>query len=592
MSAFSDLIEGLRGLFRARWRPATGGDWADVSCGDVLVVLCAQLGSRWLRAAPDLARVTLPCGAAALARVEPGDAGERFVVRLGLDGACPRAITTSRATPRAWSWPRGRRLGPVSFEGDAVALAVLLDPDARRLLPGVLDGSRLRLRDSVVEIPVEDCDDWPGLVVRARDAVVVLGAIAAIRGDPATRLLERAVSDVEVEVRAHAARLLAASAEVAVYPRFLLLSLLRGRNVDVVEAAARALPAGAQGHLPAIASDTCLEDEIRLRAALCLCRLDDPPTGPLVACLGLPGPLVAELAPALLDLPDPSLRDRTLEALRRALRSRLGANVWGATRAALLTALRRQGEGLADEVIATWRDSTMDDLFAVELGEVLVERGRADLAGGAASHLLTLLRQPAIAGRARITGLLGRVDPSAVDDRQLASLLGTRSARVWTSALELAVALDRPRILGDVASFPEWMSTTAAEHAIALLGQVGGTGAERLLVGILLRQDSQEVVRAAVVALGRAGTLGAVEPLLELERLGGGMASEARLSIEQIQQRLGKAGRGGLSLADDGGEAGRLSVAAPLEGGLALADGGAGGDGPRQGTGDGVQQSR
>jgi len=85
----------------------------------------------------------------------------------------------------------------------------------------------------------------------------------------------------------------------------------------------------------------------------------------------------------------------------------------------------------------------------------------------------------------------------------------------------------------------------------------------------LLAREQVEVRRAAAEALGKLGTVRAVEPLLEVFRTGGGAAA-ARDAVRQIQSRIEGADRGGLSLAPAAADDGALSVA-PAGGELSLA---------------------
>lgn len=88
-------------------------------------------------------------------------------------------------------------------------------------------------------------------------------------------------------------------------------------------------------------------------------------------------------------------------------------------------------------------------------------------------------------------------------------------------------------------------------------------GAEDALFD-LLDEEHAPVQRAAAAALGRMGSIRAVEPLLPLcEGLtrDAELKREAREAVQRIQARLGDVSPGGLSLADGAAEAGQVSVA-------------------------------
>jgi hypothetical protein len=113
------------------------------------------------------------------------------------------------------------------------------------------------------------------------------------------------------------------------------------------------------------------------------------------------------------------------------------------------------------------------------------------------------------------------------------------------------------------------MESDEAEVILGLLGQLGGPGAEEQLRSLLCNTRDRGLLMSAAIALGQAGSLASVEALVELEERGGDLGREARFSIEQIQQRVGANGRGGLSLSEEDG--GRLAIARD-DGGLELAE--------------------
>ncbi len=103
---------------------------------------------------------------------------------------------------------------------------------------------------------------------------------------------------------------------------------------------------------------------------------------------------------------------------------------------------------------------------------------------------------------------------------------------------------------------------TALAVAKALLA-LEDPQSEPALIG-LLSHDAAEVRKAAAQALGKFGTVAAVEPLLPLTE--GVLASAelkeaARTAVRQIQGRLGPADAGRLSVAEATGSSGALSLA-------------------------------
>jgi hypothetical protein len=108
-----------------------------------------------------------------------------------------------------------------------------------------------------------------------------------------------------------------------------------------------------------------------------------------------------------------------------------------------------------------------------------------------------------------------------------------------------------------------------ARACLEALGQRGRPEAEGLLLEAL-RSEEAPVSVAAAQALGRAGTVTAVAPLLEAAERSADLRSAARQAIAGIQARLAGAEPGQLSLA--GGEAGALSLADGEPGHLSLAD--------------------
>ncbi len=105
---------------------------------------------------------------------------------------------------------------------------------------------------------------------------------------------------------------------------------------------------------------------------------------------------------------------------------------------------------------------------------------------------------------------------------------------------------------------------------LTVMGKRARPEDEPLMLEALRVSGDPEVVGAAVLALGRAGTVAAVPPLLEASESRPELRSAARQAIAEIQSRIPGAGPGHLSLA--GGEAGALSLAASQPGQLSLTD--------------------
>jgi HEAT repeat protein len=98
--------------------------------------------------------------------------------------------------------------------------------------------------------------------------------------------------------------------------------------------------------------------------------------------------------------------------------------------------------------------------------------------------------------------------------------------------------------------------------AARALGQTGLPAAEAPLIAAL-GSPAPELRVVAARALGRVGTVAAMPPLQEVawRMPEGGMRGAARQAVAEIRSRLAGAGPGQLSLAEEDGEAGRLSLA-------------------------------
>jgi HEAT repeat protein len=105
------------------------------------------------------------------------------------------------------------------------------------------------------------------------------------------------------------------------------------------------------------------------------------------------------------------------------------------------------------------------------------------------------------------------------------------------------------------------------------LAVAGDRSAEAALIR-LLRDDSREVRAQAATALGRAGTIAAVLPLLELAEgvlAIGRVAALARDAIAAIRARTGHTDRGQLSIRNDP-HAGAVAIAPPQPGAVSYTD--------------------
>lgn len=105
------------------------------------------------------------------------------------------------------------------------------------------------------------------------------------------------------------------------------------------------------------------------------------------------------------------------------------------------------------------------------------------------------------------------------------------------------------------------------------LGGMGTDAAEPPLIE-LLRSSDVEVQVAAAEALGYVGTRRALPPLGVAKSGGRSVRAAAQAAVHMIRARLGPAGTGALSLVENGGESGRLSLDAAQAGGLSPAQDG------------------
>ena len=570
VSAFSNLIDGIRGLFRSRWEdvldeePATGGS-------GLLDVLCVQLAGTWHRPRPDRAAKALESGETVLLEVRSDDDFGGAVVSLRL--ARTRWGHISSSTPHqvgSLLWPEGCTVGVVELEGDPEALCCLLDPPTRTSLPHTLMVESLRFVDSAVELEVAEGDtDLVGVVHRTRAGLDLLRQLVDAKREARLRLVERATEDPERAVRHHAARLLGESPDSFAEPGPILLAVAQAGDLEVAAIVAGALPHADPEELAALAMDRFGRPRARACAAVCLCQLTTPPPEALIACLELRPEWVVTLAPDLLGVDLAEVREATLSKLLPFARLLRGVDLSDRLRDRLLKALRDVGSEPALRVLVAWRDTVRNDLLTIQVGETLIESGRPDLAGASAQLLSGLLRNSGSRLRPRAVELLTKVHRDSVPRELLRELFEVRDAAVWRSALELALAHQRRSVAADLPTFAHWMELDQTEALVGLLGQLGGPDAEAALLKLLGTGRDREVLMSAAIALGQCGTLEAVEALVGVEERGGDLGREARFSIEQIQLRVGATGRGGLSIAGEVG--GQLAIAGDEGGHLAIA---------------------
>jgi hypothetical protein len=136
-------------------------------------------------------------------------------------------------------------------------------------------------------------------------------------------------------------------------------------------------------------------------------------------------------------------------------------------------------------------------------------------------------------------------------------------ARVAVAARERHIIEMAPRLLAMIEG--EHVTPqlgTVVVQALAVLGSRGDQRIERALIALCLHEHD-EIKRASAAALGRIGTLAAVEPLLQLTKalLGDHTLKRiARESVQTIRAEHPRAEPGVLSLVE-GGPIGELSLA-------------------------------
>ena len=153
----------------------------------------------------------------------------------------------------------------------------------------------------------------------------------------------------------------------------------------------------------------------------------------------------------------------------------------------------------------------------------------------------------------------------------LATALLAGSAPLVQAAVQSVGATRAVRLTGSVCALAETAGTQLQLEIAKALGALADPEAETTLLSLLGRGED-EVRIAAAQALGRAGTVRAVEPLLLVKNgLLRDVKTPARQAARAIQGRLGNAEAGSLSVVEQEDNKGALSLAS--EGGaLSLAN--------------------
>jgi HEAT repeat protein len=219
---------------------------------------------------------------------------------------------------------------------------------------------------------------------------------------------------------------------------------------------------------------------------------------------------------------------QTREAREASLAALRDQSPWVRVSAARF--LRDEGRAVLEE-LAT--DTAAPDQAAAEAVALLAARGRADEIG-----------------------------------ELLVSVLKNRSGEARRQAILGLGRLKHSPALGPLVVLLERADARTAAVAAEALGGLGDARAEPALLQAAAG-EARELRIAAARALGPAGTVAAVEPLmrlLETRRLDAESRQAIRECVAAIQSRLAGAEAGQLSIAEDARETGRLSLAAPAPG--------------------------
>jgi hypothetical protein len=273
----------------------------------------------------------------------------------------------------------------------------------------------------------------------------------------------------------------------------------------------------------------------------------------LSTLLGTPLDAVARLADNVTQDPQPVVRAQSLLALKQAHGSD------PRTRAVVTAALDDANERVRLEAALASGERGRDTLIALAL-DPAVEDDVAERALDALGTDLPLDRVEPLVRGADIDPEAARAQP--LRTRAFLAALGRNPS---AAALTLLQRLGRNAADAYGPAVVEAIVTggrTGAEAALlALLAPASAVG---LLAVVSDRRRTQE---AAARRLGAVGTVDAVLPLRAAERHGGAIASAARQSVAEIQERLAGS-KGRLALTDT--EAGRLSEATDETGHVSL----------------------
>lgn len=126
------------------------------------------------------------------------------------------------------------------------------------------------------------------------------------------------------------------------------------------------------------------------------------------------------------------------------------------------------------------------------------------------------------------------------------------SPAVARASMRTAVQLELSEVVPTIALLVQASRPALAVEAVASLGELGGTDAQRHVIDALT-SDRDRIARAACRTLGRVGTIDAVEPLLASSK---GMLRDP--TLKQLAREAVKA----IQARAEGGSGGQLSVVA------------------------------
>ena len=150
--------------------------------------------------------------------------------------------------------------------------------------------------------------------------------------------------------------------------------------------------------------------------------------------------------------------------------------------------------------------------------------------------------------------------------RHVALVLRSHEPKELRAAIVAAASGRDASAVERLCTIAESKAPEVAAAAAASLGEIGDPRAQATLVKLLSYESAEmfavDVRQRAAVALGRLGTIEAVEPLLPLAHavLPGAVRDAARDAVRAIQSRLGEAGAGRLSVVGTPDAAAGLSL--------------------------------